>query len=179
MSVVLGAHHKVQAAERLAAGEDWVTGPHGGWVFAGPLGGPTDPRADLDEWGKLLAGAGVRYTTVHGARHTGASLALSDHVEARVIMARMGWSSSALLDRYQHPLSEADAEAAAAMNDALFGGTGRKPGRASAAARPTPGTSSAWTLTPRSLKPSTWPFGSSTEKPRTAMLFTSPRWSSP
>ena len=48
----LRAHKKVQMAERLAS-EIWDPGPYGGWLFANPVGGPTDPRADARDFKEL------------------------------------------------------------------------------------------------------------------------------
>lgn len=42
----LRQHRTAQAAERLAAGEDWTGGPYGGFVFATPTGKATDSRVD-------------------------------------------------------------------------------------------------------------------------------------
>lgn len=119
--VVLRQHRTAQRAERLAAGDDWTTGPHSGFVFATVTGAATDPRGDWGEWGRLLKAAGVRYVRLHDARHTAATLALLGGTADRIVMARMGWSQVSMLTRYQHSITEADAAAAQAMDATLFG----------------------------------------------------------
>lgn len=127
---VLRQHRKAQAAERLAAGNDWEPGPFGGAVFATVVGRFSDPKRDWSAWKSLLAEAGVREVRVHDARHTAATLALLSGTPDRIVMARMGWSQVSMLTRYQHSITEADEAAAQAMDDTLFGQASRpKPRR--------------------------------------------------
>ena len=66
-----------QAAERLAAGPAWTDV---GMVFATPFGKPVDPRNDYREWRQLLRDAGVPPARLHDARHTAATLLLTQGV---------------------------------------------------------------------------------------------------
>jgi integrase len=95
----LDEHWVTQDAERAVAGTVWG---EGGWMFAQPTGRPLDPRADHEEWKKLLKAAGVREARLHDARHTAATMLLVLGVPARAVMDVMGWSSASMAHRYQH-----------------------------------------------------------------------------
>ena len=113
----LRAHREVQIAEQVAAGPLWRSGD---WVFTSELGGPLDPRKDYREWVQLLVDAGARPARLHDARHTAATLLLVMGVDARTVMALMGWSSMALLQRYQHVVDELRRDAAHRMGETLW-----------------------------------------------------------
>jgi integrase len=95
----LDEHWVTQDAERTTAGTVWE---EGGWMFAQPTGRPLDPRADHENWKKLLNAAGVREARLHDARHTAATMLLVLGVPARAVMDVMGWSSASMAHRYQH-----------------------------------------------------------------------------
>jgi len=114
----LRAHRRAQADERLRAGEMWED--HG-FVCTQPNGRPVDPRADLREWKDVLAAAGVRESRLHDARHTAATFLLVQGVDARVVMELMGWSSIAMLKRYQHVIDQLRNEAAEKVGTYLYG----------------------------------------------------------
>jgi integrase len=92
-------HRKVQDVEREHAESEWH---EGGWMFAQPNGKPIDPRRDLAEWKAILIEARVREARLHDARHTAAIVLLLLGVPDRAVMEVMGWSSVAMLKRYQH-----------------------------------------------------------------------------
>ena len=71
LSDVLRAHRTTQLEERLRAGSDRD------FVFAQPNGRPIDPRRDWHDWKALLTAAGVRDARLHDARHTAATLLLT------------------------------------------------------------------------------------------------------
>ncbi len=96
---LLRQHQIAQQADRRRAAQLWADG---GWVFAGPTGGPLNPRTDYDEWKRLLATAGLRDARLHDARHTAATVLLILEVAERAVMGIMGWSNSAMAKRYQH-----------------------------------------------------------------------------
>ncbi len=89
----------MQDRERDQAGQLWSDG---GWLFATPTGGPTNPRADYDEWKRLPKKAGVRDGRLHDARHTAATVLLLLGVPERAVMGIVGWSHTAMAARYQH-----------------------------------------------------------------------------
>jgi integrase len=54
------------------------------------------------------------------ARHTTATLLLVQGVDQRVVMDMLGWTSSAMANRYQHVVSELQTQAADRVADVLF-----------------------------------------------------------
>ena len=120
LTAMLRAHRTTQTAERLRAGSLWRDTGH---VFTDERGQPLDPRRDWGRWKELLADAGVRDARLHDARHSSATYALLDGTDPAVVMARHGWGSRGMLDRYQHAVIEAQRDAAA-KTDARFFGAG-------------------------------------------------------
>lgn len=114
-------HRAEQAEERLAAGDRWRN-THG-LVFTQADGAPVDPRADLREWKEILVEADVREVRLHDARHSAATILLVQGVDKRVVMELMGWSSEAMLRRYQHVVDELRREAIAKATAYLYGPT--------------------------------------------------------
>lgn len=115
----LEEHRELQAAERTAAQEAWENHD---LVFAKIDGKPIDPRADWKAWKDLLRRAEVRDARLHDARHTAASLLLLQGVAPRVAMQILGHSQIALtLGTYSHVVPELATEAAARMDEALWG----------------------------------------------------------
>jgi integrase len=92
-----------QAAERLAAGSLWHDQ---GFVITNHVGGPVDRRTDTDDWLDLVKQAGVRRLRLHDCRHSAATALLVLGANARVLMATMGWTSMALVQRYTHMVPE-------------------------------------------------------------------------
>ncbi len=120
LTAMLRAHRTAQTAERLRVGSLWRDTGH---VFTDERGQPLDPRRDWGRWKELLADAGVRDARLHDARHSSATYALLDGTDPAVVMARHGWGSRGMLDRYQHAVIEAQRDAAA-KTDARFFGAG-------------------------------------------------------
>ncbi|MFN2519198.1 MAG: tyrosine-type recombinase/integrase [Jatrophihabitantaceae bacterium] len=92
-----------QAAERLAAGPMWHD--HG-FVITNHTGGPVDRGTDTRDWLDLVEQAGVRRLRLHDCRHSAATALLVLGADARVLMATMGWTSMALVQRYTHMVPE-------------------------------------------------------------------------
>ncbi len=114
----LRSHRAAQAAERLVAGSMWADS---GMVFATVVGKPLDPRADHRQWQALLRSAGVPPARLHDARHTAATLLLTQGVPARVVMELLGHSQITLtLGTYSHVSPELSRDAAKRMGDALW-----------------------------------------------------------
>ena len=91
-------------------------------VFTGPCGMPLDPRADHREWQRLLRKAKVPPARLHDARHTAATLMLTQGVPARVVMELLGHSQINLtLGTYTHVVPELAREAADRMGATLWG----------------------------------------------------------
>ena len=105
----LRQHSEAQAREREAAGSLWV---ESGLVFASVVGKPIDPRSDHREWQQLLQVGGVRLARLHDARHTAATMLLTQNVPARVVMEILGHSQITLtLGTYSHVAPEVAREA--------------------------------------------------------------------
>lgn len=113
-------HRRAQLEERLAAGEMWEPGPHGGWVFATAVGRPLQSRRDWGEWKEILRIAGVPDARLHDARHSAATYLLVQGVDPRTVMGILGWSQLSLTARYQHVVPELKQEAAARMDSLLW-----------------------------------------------------------
>jgi integrase len=96
---LLRDHWTQQAEERADARQLWIDE---GWVFASRRGQPLNPNTDYREWKSILTAAGIRDGRLHDARHTAATVLLLLGVPERAVMDVMGWSSSAMVKRYQH-----------------------------------------------------------------------------
>jgi integrase len=116
----LVAHKKEQAKAELAAAA-WEKSD---LVFTDDRGRPVHPRADWQDWQDLLADMGLPRYRVHDMRHGYATMLLEAGIDPRVVMAMLGWSSSAMLLRYQHVRPVMHKAVADAIDKAL-GGAGR------------------------------------------------------
>lgn len=88
----------IRMDDQFAAGNKWEDQ---GLMFCTPFGGLIDPRRDWDEWGAILDAADISYREPHVTRRTGASSLVEEDVDRRVTMAFFGWSSEAMVPRYQ------------------------------------------------------------------------------
>ena len=114
----LRTHRTTQMQERLRAGSMWRDG---GFVFASPTGTPVDPRNDHATWKRLLVAAEVKPARLHDARHTAATLLLTQGVPARVAMEILGHSQIGLtLGTYTHVALELSRDATSRVADALW-----------------------------------------------------------
>ena len=126
----LRQHKGRQAADRLAAGNQWrepvlpVIGGQpitGGLVFTNPFGRPLPPMVLLRAWGLLLGRAGLPRMPFHAARHTAASLMAEAGIGPKVAAERLGHSSPNLtIGRYTH-VSDGQRREAAADVERLLG----------------------------------------------------------
>ena len=71
-------------------------------MFATSAGQPINPRADYDEWKRLLNEAGLPDSRLHDARHTAATVLLVLRQPTPTVMSLMGWSIESMAARYQH-----------------------------------------------------------------------------
>ena len=100
VGAVLRAHKQRQNQERITAGPAYE---YQGLVFANELGGILSPDTFTRTTKRLAAEAGVPALMPHAARHSSASIALSQGVAAMVVQERLGHSSIAItLDRYSY-----------------------------------------------------------------------------
>ena len=113
----LKAHHKAQAAERLAA-KRWHDR---GLVFPDAHGEAWRPSSFSVVWGRLAAvkKAGIRF---HDLRHTHATLLLRAGVPVAHVSKRLGHASAAItMTVYSHVLEDADTAAVARLEEGLGG----------------------------------------------------------
>lgn len=107
----------IQAQERLAAGSEWADT---GFVFTTDLGQPIDPRNFLRQWHRLLDDTELPRRPLHNARHSAASLMLSEGVPLKVVQEVLGHSTIRLTaDLYGHLMPGDEERAAAAIDQAL------------------------------------------------------------
>lgn len=119
----LRAHRSRQLEERLRAGELWTSRPLGAdLVFRTELGTAIDPANFRHYTYAATDDAGLGRWGPHELRHSAASLLIAMGVPLKVISEVMGHSSIRITaDVYGHLLDESRAEAATAMDRALWG----------------------------------------------------------
>lgn len=118
-TAALRAHRARQAEERLALGEAWDASLD--LVFPNTLGRPMDGTNLLHyHFYPLLKRSGLPRIRFHDLRHTAATLLLGRGVNPKIVSEMLGHASiSITLDVYSHVLPAMQAQAAAAMDDAL------------------------------------------------------------
>jgi integrase len=107
----LRAHRKRQPEERVAWGPAYEDD---GLVFCRENGTVLHPSTVSKRFGQLVAGLDVPRVSLHGLRHTWASLALQAGVNPKVVSERLGHAAVAFtLDRYSHVMPGMQEDAAA------------------------------------------------------------------
>lgn len=110
---VLRAWRKSQLEEGLAWGPAWTDS---GRVFTRGDGTDLHPERVSERFDRLMKASKLPHLTVHGLRHTHATLALQANVHPKVVQERLGHSSVAFtLDRYSHAIPAMQADAAEAV----------------------------------------------------------------
>jgi len=108
-----------QAADRLVAGESWLST---GLVFTTGVGTPVEPRNVNRRFEQLRERAGLSWLRLHDLRHGCATFLLAHGVDPRTVMEILGHTTiRQTMDRYGHALPERLRAAADAMDDALGG----------------------------------------------------------
>jgi len=112
-----------QEAQRVDRA-DWGVGYRDlGLVFTREDGSPWHPDRLSEIFGQAVMRAGLPRITVHGARHTHATLLLKHGVPVKVVSERLGHADPAFTIRtYQHLLPSIQADAAARLAALLVGG---------------------------------------------------------
>ncbi|HVU60230.1 MAG TPA: tyrosine-type recombinase/integrase [Mycobacteriales bacterium] len=98
-----------QAQERLALGPSYIDN---GLVFTQEDGQPLHPKRVSDMFRRKIAKLGLPRISVHGLRHTWATLALQAGIHPKVVSERLGHADIAItLNTYSHvtPTMQADA----------------------------------------------------------------------
>lgn len=77
-----------------------------GLVSTTVAGRPVAPRDHSLHWAAFLEGVGIRPARLHDARHTAATVLPVQDVDQRVVMSMFGWTSPAMITRYQQVAPE-------------------------------------------------------------------------
>ncbi len=118
----LREHRARQSERRLALGEIWRD--HG-LVFASEVGTPIHGRNLLREYAALVRKAGVPDISIHGIRHTVATLAIGAGQDIRTLSDLLGHSkTSVTTDIYAHVLPHRKRELTQALSQIILGGNG-------------------------------------------------------
>lgn len=106
----LHAHRARQRSERALAAELWQ---EQGLVFAQEDGQPLHPGSVSRRFTVLVRHAALPRLSVHGLRHTYATIALSSRLPTKVVSERLGHASPQITDViYAHVMPGMDADAA-------------------------------------------------------------------
>ncbi len=106
-----------QMTQQLEVVDAWTDS---GYVFTSADGMPVDPNLATRAFKKVLASAGLPKLTIHGLRHTHATILLEQGVNPKVVSERLGHASVATtMDIYSHVLPDMQEKAALAIDAAL------------------------------------------------------------
>ena len=105
----------VQARDRAQMGDAYV---ESGMVVTAPDGRYIEPRTFADYYHQILDGCGLRHFTFHALRHTFATRAMEQGMEAKTLSMLLGhYSVSFTLDTYAHVLDNQKIESMSLMED--------------------------------------------------------------
>ena len=111
----LQAWRALQMSEKEQAGDAYVDS---GMIVTNPLGGYVEPRTFKDSYNNILALAGLPHFTFHALRHTFATRAMEQKMDAKTLSVILGHSSVAFTaDTYTHVLDEHKHAGMALMSD--------------------------------------------------------------
>lgn len=117
LAAALRAARAIQAADRLALGEDYDAS---GYVVVDECGAALSPHALTSRWARMLKAAGVRHIRFHDARHTCGTLMHLQDVPIAVISAWLGHASKAFtMATYVHSQPEALSLAARSFSNVV------------------------------------------------------------
>lgn len=105
----------VQKTDQSMAGEQYRDS---GMIVTNPFGGYIEPRTFKDQYDQILALAELRHFTFHALRHTFASRAMEQGMDAKTLSVLLGHASvSFTMDTYAHVLTDYKKESMALMED--------------------------------------------------------------
>ncbi|MGH2573618.1 MAG: site-specific integrase [Actinomycetota bacterium] len=117
---VLRDHRRRHLEERLALGQGYQDS---GVVFTQPDGKLIHPDELSKAFKRHVKAAGLPALSVHGLRHTWASLALRANVHPKIVSERLGDANIGVtLDTYSHLIPTLGREAAATVATVIQGG---------------------------------------------------------
>ena len=108
-----------QAEERLAAGAAWSDS---GLVFTNEIGRPLNPPTVSAAFKRAVKASGLPPLTLHGLRHTFATIGLDQGVDVLYVAEMLGHSSPAITQGvYQHVRRDRLNAAMAQITEAIEG----------------------------------------------------------
>lgn len=111
----LQAWAAVQKQDQLEAGANYV---NSGYIVTNPYGGFIEPRTFKKYYDQILGLSGLRHFTFHALRHTFASRAIEQGMDAKTLSMILGhYSVSFTLDTYTHVLDQHKHEGMALMDE--------------------------------------------------------------
>ncbi|MBR3870288.1 MAG: site-specific integrase [Clostridia bacterium] len=111
----LQSWNAIQNADRLAAAENYE---QSGFIVTNPMGKYIEPRTFKDYYNQILQLSGLQHFTFHALRHTFASRAMEQGMDAKTLSMILGHSSvSFTLDTYTHVLDTHKREGMALMEE--------------------------------------------------------------
>lgn len=114
---ILKEHRKAQARERLKLGDLWINSNK---VFTQWNGKPIHPDSVSGWFCKFLKRHNLPKITIHGLRHTNATLLIAGGADLRTVSKRLGHSNmSTTANIYTHAIQSADERAAQLLDDML------------------------------------------------------------
>ena len=118
MVQLLHTYRAWQSENRLALGDQWKDTDR---VFTNADGSPIQPNSLTHWFTNFVRRKGLPHVTLHGLRHTSASLLISvARTDIRTVSARLGHSqTSTTLNTYSHVIESADRAAAESLGDIL------------------------------------------------------------
>lgn len=106
---------RVQENEAVLNGDNYY---NSGYIVTNELGGYVEPRTFRDYYNQILGIANLRHFTFHALRHTFASRAMEQGMDAKTLSIILGhYSVSFTLDTYTHVLNEQKHESMALLAD--------------------------------------------------------------
>lgn len=114
---ILAEYREWQNAEKEKLGDKWN---ESGKVFTAMNGKPINPYTVSAWFHRFMVESGLPYVSLHGLRHTNASIMISNGVPITTTAKRLGHSTSATTSRiYAHAIASADAVAADTIQSIL------------------------------------------------------------
>ena len=109
-----------RAKERLAnADRLWSEGKYN-FLLADETGKPYNPYSIRNWWKRFIKRHNLRYITIHGLRHTSATLLINEGVHAKIISERLGHADiDTTMNIYGHALRQANEMATDKLDAAL------------------------------------------------------------
>lgn len=110
---------EIQKQDKLNSNGNYV---ESGFIVTNPYGGYIEPRTFKDYYNQILNISGLRHFTFHALRHTFASRAMEQGMDAKTLSMILGHYSVAFtLDTYTHVLDDHKHEGMTLMDELFVG----------------------------------------------------------